>query len=82
MKTLELREVTGPLPPSSPSPATHTPLFSFFRDDGHPLCLPGHLPGWPPGEEAEPVCSGGHPDGHAGQPSVHGLLRLLPLPGL
>lgn len=82
MKAWESHEFMGPLTSTSLSSAIHTPLLCSFRDDGNPLCLPGHLPGWPLGEEAEPVCSGGHSDGHAGQLSVHGLLRLLPLPGL
>lgn len=83
MKTLESHEDTGPTDiHQSPFPAIHTLLLCFLRDDGDPLCLPGHLSGWPFGEEAEPVCPGGHSNGHAGQPGVHSLLRLLPLPGL
>lgn len=54
----------------------------FSRDDCNSLCLSGNLPGRPPGEEAQPVCPWRHPDGHARQPGVHSLLRLLPLPGL
>lgn len=52
------------------------------RDDCDPMCLSGHLPGRSPGEETQPVCPRGHSDGHARQPGVHRLLRLLPLPGL
>lgn len=44
--------------------------------------MPGDLHGRPAGEEAEPVGAGSHPHGHAGQPDLHRLLRLLPVPGL
>lgn len=56
--------------------------FSSFRDDSNPVCMSGHIPGWPLGEEAQPVCSGSHQDGHAGEPGVHSLLRVFPVPGL
>lgn len=57
-------------------------VFSSCRDDSNPMCMSGHIPGWPLGEEAQPVCSGSHQDGHAGEPGVHSLLRVLPVPGL
>lgn len=56
--------------------------FSSCRDDSNPMRMPGHISGWPLGEEAQPVCSGSHQDGHAGEPGVHSLLRVFPLPGL
>lgn len=56
--------------------------FSSCRDDSNPVRVSGHIPGWPLGEEAQPVCSGSHQDGHAGEPGVHSLLRVFPLPGM
>lgn len=44
--------------------------------------MSGHIPGWPLGEEAQPVCPGSHQDGHAGEPGVHSLLRVFPVPGM
>lgn len=46
------------------------------------MCVSGHIPGWPLGEEAQPLCSGSHQDGHAGEPGVHSLLRVFPVPGM
>lgn len=46
------------------------------------MCVSGDLHGRSAGEEAEPVGTGSHPHGHAGQPDLHRLLRLLPVPGL
>lgn len=63
---------------------THYSVDILFinRDDGHPVCLSGHFLGRFAGEEAEPVCSRSDSNGHAGQSDLHGLLRVLPLPGL
>ena len=58
------------------------PLCPPPRDDCDPMCLSGNLPRRSPGEETQPVRPRGHSDGHARQPGVHRLLRLLPLPGL
>lgn len=57
-------------------------ILFINRDDGHPVCLSGNIPGRFAGEEAEPVCSGSDSNGHAGQSDLHCLLRVLPLPGL
>lgn len=46
------------------------------------MCVSGDLHGRSAGEEAQPVGAGSHPHGHARQPDLHRLLRLLPVPGL
>lgn len=54
----------------------------FRRYDCHSVCVSGDLHGWPAGEETQPVGAGSHPHGHAGQPDLHRVLRLLLVPGL
>lgn len=54
----------------------------FRRYDCHSVRVSGDLHGRPAGEEAQPVGAGSHPHGHAGQPDLHRVLRLLPVPGL
>lgn len=46
------------------------------------MCVSGDLHGWSAGEEAESISAGSNPNGHAGQPAVHRLLRLLSVPWL
>lgn len=57
-------------------------IFSSCRDDSNPMCMSGHIPGRSFGEEAQPFCSGSYQDGHAGEPGVHSLLRVIPVPGM
>lgn len=46
------------------------------------MCVPRDLHGRSASEEAEPLGPGSHPHGHAGQPDLHRLLRLHPVPRL